>query len=58
MSALSELKRLRMRAAKPLRDLTDEEKQHPLVLIAWATAFREGVDESIQIVEEESDGAD
>jgi hypothetical protein len=55
LSALSEIKRLKLRAAKP-PPLTDEQKNDPLIAAGYAWGFQHGLEEAIQIVEEETDG--
>jgi hypothetical protein len=54
LSALSEIKRLKLRAAKP-PNLDDEQKNDWRVKAGYALGFSHALEEAIQIIEESDD---
>jgi hypothetical protein len=55
LSALSEIKRLKLRAAKP-PNLDDEQKNDWRVKAGYALGYQHALEEAAQIIEEETDG--
>jgi hypothetical protein len=57
MTALSELRRLRLMAAKPLIPITEEMKRDPQCRAMYAWAYNIAVEDCIEITEENEDEA-
>jgi hypothetical protein len=55
MSALTEQKKLKLRAAKPQLTLTEEQWQDPVIRAAYAYGYLHACEENIQIAEEEGE---
>jgi hypothetical protein len=55
VSALSEQKKLKLRAAKPKLTLTEEQWRDPVVRAAYAYGFLHACEENLQITEEEGE---